>query len=145
MSTYPEPANNNAELETMYLKPVEFSYATVEKLGGAYNYLALCSVAGLLPRAQGYGFLHCVDPEGNRFTKAGEPDALDALREAERLGLTANLVVPASMFPLQRKGWPDEWRSSSALGRGAGKRGRRPAGGAAKRGRRPQAKRKRRR
>jgi len=76
----------------------------------ARKYRQLCTAAGITPTDWGWGFLQCLDVDGQRVTLVTDDvrymELLIAGREAGAFG---NLTVPVRAFPITREGWPDDW------------------------------------
>jgi hypothetical protein len=95
----------------MSMHPKEFAFADD----------ALAEAVGLPPREDGWGLLYCINDLDLRYTLAGSGDFLRTLLDLppghdvtkhppqianSKLGVAE---LPAEAFPLQRRGWPDQW------------------------------------
>jgi hypothetical protein len=99
--------------------PVE--YAVVTPTTPDVDYQQLCSAAGLYPTEGGWGFLHCVNSEGQRVTRVTDDVAyLEALMEAYGSDSLKGLEIPPDKFPLTRAGWTDEWVDGTVPSRQVG-------------------------
>lgn len=93
------------------MTPVEFSFATPEDLGNLSRFQRFAERVGLdKTHKAGYGFLHCTDEDGKRWTRVTQDvEYLKAIIEADGIGVLAKAELPADKFPHMREGWPDEW------------------------------------
>jgi len=90
------------------VKPVEYSIATRDTLGDNYEYF--CVVADLVATEGGWGFLHCVNDDGQRSTAVtNDVPYLELLVAANGIKSLSGLEIPEDKFPIARYGWPDEW------------------------------------
>jgi SEC-C motif len=90
------------------MEPVEASFLTREALGASYE--DECALAGLEPTDQGWGLLHCVDEDGQRWTRVSDDvDYLKTLVAGNEAGELSNLVISPEKFLLAMPGWPVEW------------------------------------
>jgi hypothetical protein len=100
---------------TRYMK--EFSFLTPSHMGTDYE--RACNIVGLPATEHGYGFVHCVDDDGARWTHVtADPQALqNLLNSGQRVELNDRMWTPGSpapelsteMFSQSRQGWPDDW------------------------------------
>lgn len=101
------------ETNVMALTAMEYAFADG----------ALASAAGLPESASGWGLIFCEDERGLRYTLACDAGYLRLLLDIppgtapgttgmkdlkELLGEDAT-ELPREVFPLQRRGWPDQW------------------------------------
>jgi hypothetical protein len=62
------------------------------------------------PTDRGWGFLRCLDANGQRLTLVTEDvDYMELLIAARTAGALAELEVPVDTFPVTRPGWPSDW------------------------------------
>jgi hypothetical protein len=87
----------------------EHAEASPAALGREAAYRTFCARVGLEPHPGGYGFVHAVDNDGERWTMITTDldyhRALVTASDETRAGLT----IPPGVYTLKRKGWPDEW------------------------------------
>ncbi len=85
-------------------------YVIVTPTTPGVDYRQVCTVADLYPSEDGWGFVQCVDSEGQRVTRVTDDvPYLQALIDAIGSDAVKGLELPAEKFPLSRAGWPDEW------------------------------------
>jgi len=90
------------------VKPVEYSVATPETLGDSYE--RFCDIAGLDATDGGWGFLHCVNDDGQRVTSVtNDVPYLQLILAANGTDALSGLAIPWDKFPFARDGWPDDW------------------------------------
>jgi hypothetical protein len=88
--------------------PIEYVIITPTTPG--VDYQQVCTVAGLYPVENGWGFLHCVDSYGQRVTRVTDDvPYLQALVDAIGSDALKGLEIPPEKFPLSRVGWTDDW------------------------------------
>ena len=64
----------------------------------------------MYPTDRGWGFLRCLDKDGQRLTLVTEDvDYMELLIAGRRAGALGDLAVPVGTFPVTRAGWPDDW------------------------------------
>jgi hypothetical protein len=74
------------------------------------KYRKVCTAAGMDPTDRGWGFLRCLDMDGQRLTLVTEDvDYMRLLIAGRTAGALADLDVPTHTFPIARAGWPDDW------------------------------------
>jgi hypothetical protein len=74
------------------------------------KYRKLCTAATLRPTDQGWGFLHCLDVDGQRVTLVTDDVCyMELLIAGRNAGAFGDLEVPVGTFPISRDGWPDDW------------------------------------
>ena len=74
------------------------------------KYRKVCTAAGMYPTDRGWGFLRCLDKDGQRLTLVTEDvDYMELLIAGRRAGALGDLAVPVGTFPVTRAGWPDDW------------------------------------
>lgn len=74
------------------------------------KYRRVCSAAGVSPTDRGWGFLRCLDKDGQRITLVTEDvDYMDLLIAGRKAGALEDLDVSVATFPIIRAGWPDDW------------------------------------
>lgn len=105
---------------------MEFSYLTPEEPGGSGAYRTLCKLAQLSPVPEGYGFAHCLDENGQRWTAITDDLAWWRLviesgrlvrdvtidgteRPARQHDSAISDDVLRRKFTQYRAGWPDQW------------------------------------
>jgi SEC-C motif-containing protein len=90
------------------MEPLEASFLTREALGASYE--DECDLAGLEPTDQGWGLLHCIDEDGQRWTRVSDDvEYLRTLVAGREAGELSDLVISPDKFPLSMPGWPIEW------------------------------------
>ncbi len=100
--------------------PVEYAIVTPATPG--VDYRRLCAAAGLYPTEGGWGFLHCVDSDGQRVTRVTDDVGyLEVLIDANGSDALRGLEIPPEKFPLSRAGWADEWGEGFVPSRRRGK------------------------
>jgi hypothetical protein len=88
--------------------PVDYVIVTPAMPGADYQ--QVCTVAGLYPTENGWGFVHGVDSQGQRVTRVTDDvPYLQAVIDAIGSDALEGLEIPAEKFPLCRAGWPDDW------------------------------------
>ena len=93
---------------TMHVR--EYSFATPIDLGGEGNYQRFCTAIGLPPISDGWGFLHCENEKGDRWTAVtSDVDYLRLIVAGQDSGALTDLELPPDKFPNRREGWPDDW------------------------------------
>lgn len=90
----------------MNFTPLRYSLATPADFGGTAGYQRFCRAVGLDAISGGWGFLHCEDDVGDRWTLLTTD--VGYLRMLARAG-PARLDIPAGKFPRWREGWPEDW------------------------------------
>jgi hypothetical protein len=74
------------------------------------KYRKICAAGGLDPTDKGWGFLRCLDVNGERLTLVTEDiDYMELLISGRRVGALDQLEVSVDTFPVVRQGWPDDW------------------------------------
>ena len=74
------------------------------------QYQKLCSAAGMIPTGEGWGFLRCLDRDGQRVTLITDDiECMGLLIASRKAGVLAELEVPSDTFPISRAGWPEDW------------------------------------
>jgi hypothetical protein len=93
----------------MPLTPKEHAIVSSKTLG-TKQYHRFCEAAGLVPRSEGWAFLHCLNDDGQRVTAISEDvPYLELLIAENGTEVLRSLEIPAHKFPYKRAGWPDEW------------------------------------
>ena len=88
--------------------PVDYVIVTPTTPG--VDYRQVCTVADLYPSENGWGFVRCVDSEGQRVTRVTDDvPYLQALIDAIGSDVLKGLEIPPEKFPLSRAGWPGDW------------------------------------
>lgn len=74
------------------------------------KYRRFCAAAGVNRTDRGWGFLRCLDKDGQRITLMTEDvEYMEMLIAGRKGGALEELDVSVAMFPIIRKGWPDDW------------------------------------
>jgi hypothetical protein len=74
------------------------------------QYRKVCIAAGMDPGDRGWGFLRCLDKDGQRLTLVTDDvDYMELLIAGRKAGALVDLDVPVDTFPITRAGWPDDW------------------------------------
>lgn len=74
------------------------------------KYRKVCTRAGLDPTDRGWGFLRCLDMDGQRLTLVTEDvDYMELLIAGRKAGALPELEAPVDKFPVSRPGWPSDW------------------------------------
>jgi hypothetical protein len=74
------------------------------------KYRKVCTAAGMDPTDRGWGFLRCLDMDGQRLTLVTEDVAyVELLIAGRKAGAFEDLHVPVDTFSITRAGWPDDW------------------------------------
>lgn len=93
----------------MAMTTYEFSFLTPKEMGGQGKYRRACRVIGLYPATDGYGFAHCKDENGVKWTLITTDVEYWRMAVTVKPDGLADLELPADKFPRKREGWPDEW------------------------------------